>query len=147
MTWARSFLQPFFFFNLILLCIRKYNWKTCYISGRLGAETSVHGLGKAQLAGPEDAVGRGTHQAREDGWLQRLKLTVCANSSSGEPHVPSISLLTRRCKKSRTTLSSFASASSADTHPTSNENTNRGHKHTIGPSPRSLRNTLAFSEM
>lgn len=52
-----------------------------------------------RLAGPEEAVGRGTHQAREDGWLQRLKLTVCANSSSGEPHVPSISLLTRRCKK------------------------------------------------
>lgn len=105
---------------------------------------------RLQLAGPEEAVGRGTHQAREDGWLQRLKLTVCANSSSGEPHVPSISLLTRRCKKPHNSFVIYNLFIHRHTRmQTSNENTNRDEKkkHTIRQSSCSLPCPSAFSQM
>lgn len=62
------------------------------------------------LTGPEEAAGRGRHGGREDGWLQRLKLTVCEKSSSQVLHLPSISLLTGQ-GMSGTTVSPFTSSS------------------------------------
>lgn len=62
------------------------------------------------LAGPEEAAGKGRHGGREDGWLQRLKLTACEKSSSQVLHLPSISLLTRQ-GMSGTTVSPFTSFS------------------------------------
>lgn len=62
------------------------------------------------LAGPEEAAGKGRHGGREDGWLQRLKLTACEKSSSQVLHLPSISLLTRQ-GMSGTTVSPFTSSS------------------------------------
>lgn len=38
----------------------------------------------------------GQHRGRQDGWLQRRKLTVCEKSSSQVLYRPSISLLTRQ---------------------------------------------------
>lgn len=91
LIWSPRFLYP------PPLCKKKRNvpsdWKRRFSSEWLKSKNQCPWL---WLAGPEQASGRERHQGREDGWLWRLKVTVCAKSNSQVLHLPSISLLTRQ---------------------------------------------------